>query len=172
MLSLLLAGGGPVGIWAYDSDSIVISYCTSRDNLSLRNDGGGFDYDGGTTNSVREVPAGRCSLGAARRWMCLLLILSDVYPHAMHTGMQVIEFCSSSNNYGYGYLFCAYAAMNTRNVTVRHSTSTNDGWGITGMASAQVWTASGSIASAGSITQVRAWRRRVACVCDVGPCGG
>jgi hypothetical protein len=43
-------GGGPVGIWTYDADSVVIRNCTSHDNLSLKNDGGGFDLDGGTTN--------------------------------------------------------------------------------------------------------------------------
>jgi len=48
------AGNGPVGIWTYMSDSIVIQYCYSHHNKtsSLGADGGGFDLDGGVTNSV------------------------------------------------------------------------------------------------------------------------
>ncbi len=47
--------GGPVGIWAWDCDAIAIQH-----NLSYRNrvagpkDGGGFDLDGGVTNSVLQ----------------------------------------------------------------------------------------------------------------------
>lgn len=47
-------GGGPVGIWTYDADSVLIQNCSSYENLSLNNDGGGYDFDGGTTNSVIE----------------------------------------------------------------------------------------------------------------------
>jgi hypothetical protein len=47
-------GGGPVGIWTYDADSVLIQNCSSFENLSLHNDGGGYDFDGGTTNSVIE----------------------------------------------------------------------------------------------------------------------
>jgi len=45
-------GGGPVGIWTYDADSVLIRNCSSHDNLSKNNDGGGYDFDGGTTNSL------------------------------------------------------------------------------------------------------------------------
>jgi len=49
-------GNGPVGIWAYQSDSITIQYCYSHDNQTSKNgkDGGGFDFDGGVTNSVMQ----------------------------------------------------------------------------------------------------------------------
>ena len=49
-------GNGPVGIWAYMSDSIVIEHCYSHDNKtsSKGKDGGGFDFDGGMTNSVMQ----------------------------------------------------------------------------------------------------------------------
>lgn len=47
-------GGGPVGIWAYDADQIVFNRCNSHDNLSQNNDGGGFDFDIGVTNSVMQ----------------------------------------------------------------------------------------------------------------------
>jgi hypothetical protein len=49
-------GNGPVGIWAYESDSLTIAYCYSHDNKTSVNgkDGGGFDFDGGVTNSVMK----------------------------------------------------------------------------------------------------------------------
>ena len=47
-------GNGPVGIWCYESDSVVIQHCLSyRNKTSVGGaDGGGFDLDGGTTNSI------------------------------------------------------------------------------------------------------------------------
>lgn len=49
-------GNGPVGIWAYQSDSITIQYCYSHNNQTSEKgkDGGGFDFDGGMTNSVMQ----------------------------------------------------------------------------------------------------------------------
>ena len=47
-------GNGPVGIWAYETDHIVIQYCLAYENKTSRggDDGGGFDFDGGVTNSI------------------------------------------------------------------------------------------------------------------------
>jgi hypothetical protein len=47
-------GNGPVGIWAYECDSLTIQYCYSHDNKTSPEgkDGGGFDFDGGVTNSI------------------------------------------------------------------------------------------------------------------------
>jgi hypothetical protein len=45
--------GGPVGIWAWNSDQVTIQFCKSHDMATANNaDGGGFDLDGATTNSV------------------------------------------------------------------------------------------------------------------------
>jgi len=46
-------GNGPVGIWCYEADSVTIEYCLSYKNKTSKGgaDGGGFDLDGGTTNS-------------------------------------------------------------------------------------------------------------------------
>lgn len=46
--------GGPVGIWAWDCNDITIQYCESHHNRSQTLDGGGFDLDGGVTNSVMQ----------------------------------------------------------------------------------------------------------------------
>lgn len=47
-------GNGPVGIWCYEADSIIIQNCISyRNKTSVGGaDGGGFDLDGGVTNSI------------------------------------------------------------------------------------------------------------------------
>ena len=49
-------GNGPVGIWGYEADHLTIQYCYSHDNKTSPNgyDGGGFDFDGGITNSVMQ----------------------------------------------------------------------------------------------------------------------
>src|SRR5579872_6826803 len=47
-------GNGPVGIWGWNCDRLTIQHCISHDNKSPGNDGGGFDFDGGVTNSVMQ----------------------------------------------------------------------------------------------------------------------
>jgi hypothetical protein len=46
-------GNGPVGIWTWQSDHVTIQYCISYRNKTSKGgkDGGGFDLDGGVTNS-------------------------------------------------------------------------------------------------------------------------
>lgn len=55
------AGGGPVGLWAWNSNAVVIKNCWSYENYSglTNKDGGGFDLDGGTVNSIMHD---NCSL--------------------------------------------------------------------------------------------------------------
>ena len=47
-------GNGPVGIWGWNCDRLTIQCCVSHDNKSPGKDGGGFDFDGGVTNSVMQ----------------------------------------------------------------------------------------------------------------------
>jgi hypothetical protein len=47
-------GNGPVGIWGWDCDRLTIQRCISHHNKSPGLDGGGFDLDGGVTNSVMQ----------------------------------------------------------------------------------------------------------------------
>ncbi len=47
-------GNGPVGIWAWNADRVTIQFCISHHNKSPGDDGGGFDLDGGVTNSVLQ----------------------------------------------------------------------------------------------------------------------
>jgi hypothetical protein len=57
-------GNGPVGIWTWNSDSVVIQYCLSHHNKSPGMDGGGFDLDGGVTNSVVQYNFSHHNAGA------------------------------------------------------------------------------------------------------------
>lgn len=43
---------GPVGIWTWDSNNVIIQHSISHDNKTNGGDGGGFDIDGGSTNCV------------------------------------------------------------------------------------------------------------------------
>jgi len=46
---------GPVGIWAVKANNVTIQFCESHHNRTGgRWDGGGFDFDGCTTNSVMQ----------------------------------------------------------------------------------------------------------------------
>lgn len=47
-------GNGPIGIWAYEADSVIIQHCLSYRNKTSPGaaDGGGFDFDGGVTRSI------------------------------------------------------------------------------------------------------------------------
>jgi hypothetical protein len=49
-------GNGPVGIWAFEADSVIIRHCISFRNRTAKgaDDGGGFDLDGGVAHSVIE----------------------------------------------------------------------------------------------------------------------
>lgn len=47
-------GNGPVGIWVWDCTEVLIQHCISHDNKTnpVAKDGGGFDLDGGVSESV------------------------------------------------------------------------------------------------------------------------
>jgi hypothetical protein len=47
-------GNGPVGIWCHDAKRITIQNCIAHHNKSTSGDGGGFDFDGGTSESVLQ----------------------------------------------------------------------------------------------------------------------
>jgi hypothetical protein len=48
-------GGGPVGIWAWSSRKLIIQNCVSvRNRTGCAHDGGGFDLDGGVSESIMQ----------------------------------------------------------------------------------------------------------------------
>jgi hypothetical protein len=47
--------GGPVGIWVWMCNNVLIQYCSSHHNYAgLTKDGGGFDLDGGSSNCILQ----------------------------------------------------------------------------------------------------------------------
>lgn len=51
--------GGPVGIWAWQSNDVVMQFNISHHNRTGGGaDGGGFDLDGGITDSVMQMHSG------------------------------------------------------------------------------------------------------------------
>jgi hypothetical protein len=72
-------GNGPVGIWIWDCTDFVIQHCISHHNRTNPEaaDGGGFDLDGGVSNSVIQycishnnegAGFGLYEFGAAKPW--------------------------------------------------------------------------------------------------------
>ncbi|MEA3462166.1 MAG: right-handed parallel beta-helix repeat-containing protein, partial [Bacteroidota bacterium] len=70
---------GPVGIWIWDCTDFIIQYCISHHNRTnpVAADGGGFDLDGGVSNSVIQycishnnegAGFGLYEFGAAKPW--------------------------------------------------------------------------------------------------------
>ena len=60
--------GGPVGIWGWACNNLVIQLCESHHNQSgTAIDGGGFDLDGGCTNSVMQYNYSHDNQGAGYR---------------------------------------------------------------------------------------------------------
>jgi hypothetical protein len=59
-------GNGPVGIWAYMSDSVIIQHCYAHHNKTSPKgkDGGGFDFDGGVRHSVMQYNLSAFNEGA------------------------------------------------------------------------------------------------------------
>jgi hypothetical protein len=57
-------GNGPVGIWTYQSDRVVIQFNVAHHNRSTAADGGGFDLDGGATNALVQYNYSHSNFGS------------------------------------------------------------------------------------------------------------
>ncbi|HKP64600.1 MAG TPA: right-handed parallel beta-helix repeat-containing protein [Polyangiales bacterium] len=56
--------GGGYGIWAWDANDVVIQFNEAYENQTRTSDGGGFDLDGGATNSVIQYNYSHDNQGA------------------------------------------------------------------------------------------------------------
>jgi hypothetical protein len=83
-------GNGPVGIWAWNADRVTIQHCISHDNKSPGMDGGGFDFDGGVTNSVMQYNLSYDNVG------CGYLLCQ--YPGAAPWKNNVVRYNVSVND--------------------------------------------------------------------------
>jgi hypothetical protein len=82
--------GGGFGIWTYNSNSICIQYNESYSNYAKWHDGGGFDLDGGTTNSTLQYNYTHDNAGSG-------ILEAQFGGAAPHTG-NVIRFNISKND--------------------------------------------------------------------------
>ena len=110
---------GPVGIWAYDSNNVVIQHNLAYENRSGGGDGGGFDLDGGSTNSVLQYNFSYNNDGAG--------YLLAQYQGAPTFGGNVVRYNISQNDgrrKGYGgiTLWAAQASNPVRDSDVYHNT--------------------------------------------------
>ncbi len=72
------APNGPVGIWVHSANRVTIQHCESYGNRTGQSvDGGGFDFDGGVSNSVMQYNYSHDNDGAG--------YLLYVYKGAPHT---------------------------------------------------------------------------------------
>jgi hypothetical protein len=85
-------GNGPVGIWAWESNRVLIQYCISYRNKTSKNasDGGGFDLDGGVTNSIIQYCLSYENQGAGYGLF--------QYSGASDWSNNVVRFCVSIND--------------------------------------------------------------------------
>jgi hypothetical protein len=85
-------GNGPVGIWTWMSDHVTIQYCISYRNKTSKGgkDGGGFDLDGGVTNSLIQYCLSYENEGAGYGLF--------QYPGASDWSNNVIRYCVSIND--------------------------------------------------------------------------
>lgn len=85
-------GNGPVGIWTWMSDRVTIQYCISYRNRTSKGgkDGGGFDLDGGVTNSVIQYCLSYENEGAGYGLF--------QYPGASGWQGNIIRYCVSIND--------------------------------------------------------------------------
>ncbi len=83
--------GGPVGIWAWDANNITIQYNEAY-HISAGSgcDGGGFDLDGGVTNSVMQYNYSHDNEGAG------FLIAQFEWARPMHN--NVVRYNISEND--------------------------------------------------------------------------
>lgn len=89
--ALCTAPEGPVGIWTYDSDSMVIQHNESYNNkTSGTADGGGFDLDQNTRNSIVQYNYSHGNAGAG-------YLMAHAPDNANHVG-NTIRYNISEND--------------------------------------------------------------------------
>jgi hypothetical protein len=111
--------GGPVGIWTHSSNRITIQGCESYGNRTGgRADGGGFDLDGGVTNSVIQYCYSHDNDGPG--------FMAWNYEHAPHRlADNVIRYNISAGDgrkHKYGGLSVGSSGTPVRNILFHNNT--------------------------------------------------
>jgi hypothetical protein len=109
--------GGPVGIWAWDSNNIVIQNNESYSNKTSAKDGGGFDLDGGVTNSVLQYNYSHDNDGPGYLLM--------QYDYAREWGNNVMRYNISENDVRKGNYGAIHFWGEAKNASVYHNVVVN-----------------------------------------------
>ncbi|MCX6896664.1 MAG: Ig-like domain repeat protein, partial [Verrucomicrobia bacterium] len=85
-----VAQPGPAGLWAWNSQGVIIQYCEAYRNQAQKQDGDGYDLDLGTSDSVIQYCYSHDNYGAG------YLLSTD---GSMRTwSNNVVRFCISEND--------------------------------------------------------------------------
>jgi hypothetical protein len=112
--------GGPVGIWAWSSNRVTIQYCESYGNRTgaASVDGGGFDFDGGVSNSVMQYNYSHGNDGAG-----LMVYSFKDAPHRCEN--NVVRFNVSEDDgrhKGYAGIYVGQHGDRVKGVEIVHNT--------------------------------------------------
>ncbi len=112
--------GGPVGIWAWDSNCVLIQFNESHHNRTgSSKDGGGFDLDGGVRNSIVQYNYSHDNDGAG------YLLAQFEGAKAFHNNViryNLSENDGRKNSYGGIHLWSTGADGGIRNTTIYRNT--------------------------------------------------
>jgi len=102
---------GPVGIWTALSNNVTIQYCISHNNKSTKSDGGGFDFDGGTSNCLLQYNY------SYDNWGCGILLCSwdSEYPNLNNVVRYNISENDGQGTHNSGiYIYMGNVQCNTQ----------------------------------------------------------
>ncbi len=111
--------GGPVGIWAFDSNAVTMQYNESFENhasATSAKDGGGLDLDGGVTNSVMQYNYSHDNDGPG--------FLAVQFAGFRPSGHNVIRYNITQNDarcFGYGGITLS-GNSDLKDVLIEHNT--------------------------------------------------
>ncbi|WP_181163705.1 right-handed parallel beta-helix repeat-containing protein [Pontibacter mangrovi] len=112
--------GGPVGIWCYMSNNVIIQYNESHHNKTgTTKDGGGFDIDGGSTNCVLQYNYSHDNEGAG-----YLLAQYDTAPVMKNLTVRynISENDGRKNGYGAVHLWSSGSNGGIQNAQIYNNT--------------------------------------------------
>ncbi|MDE0085727.1 MAG: right-handed parallel beta-helix repeat-containing protein [Candidatus Poribacteria bacterium] len=113
-------GGGPVGIWTWDSNRVLIQFNESHHNRTGSNkDGGGFDLDGGVRNSIVQYNYSHDNDGAG------YLLAQFEGAKAFHNNVirnNLSENDGRKNSYGGIHFWSTGANGGIKNTTIYRNT--------------------------------------------------
>lgn len=111
--------GGPVGIWAWDSNRVTLQFNEAYENHTASTaDGGGFDLDGGVSNSVMQYNYSHENDGAG----FLICMFQTQVPFTNNTvRFNISQNDGQRNNFG-GIVFYDEPGARVTNTNVYHNT--------------------------------------------------